>query len=312
MMTLQRTSLFVILIFTLVFGFQNCSEPPVDLVSTPSYQSYSIMDISGKICLEQGFHLKSFFVTNLSMKPDANALLSDADRDGLSDSFERQHGFDPSEPRSRGSVLDGICFYLTQTNDCSDLNIRCDGRENELGFSDCDINALNLQLNNTSQLGLDSDDDGIPDKIEILFELDAAVDDASLDYDGDEITNKAEVLQSTHPRQKKSTTPQFADRLVTQKVAPQETDCAGEEWGFLSENQRIYNLGNQPTDNESLSNNHILIMALSEKPQSSLTVARKTQYIYLERNYEQPHEVLVYSSEDFQTADNNFFRQANQ
>ncbi len=309
-MTLQRICVFIVFIFTVLFGFQNCSEPPVDLSRiVSSNREHSTVDIRGSLCLDPGFHLKSFFVINLSMKPDGDSLLSDVDRDGLSDIFEGQYGFDHNNPRSSGPVLDGICFYLTQTNDCHDLEIQCDEEKiNELGFSECDVNALNLGFNNTPQLGIDSDDDGIPDKLEVLFELDPATDDALLDYDEDGITNKAEVLQSTHPRQQISTVPQ-EERLITRKVAPQDTSCAGEEWAFISDRKRIYKLGAHAG---SSGNNHIWIMALSEKPQSSLTVDRKTQYIVLERNYGQSHETLVYSSNHFITADNDFFRQVNQ
>ena len=304
-MTNRASTFFLLIIVAIFFSFQNCSK--VELVdSTFSSLGYSTVDISGKICLEQGFKLKSFFVTNASMKPHVNQLQIDADRDGLSDIFERRHGFDPNVARSRGPVLDGVCFHLTQTNNCYSLKVKCKGKENEWEFSDCDIYAMNLHLNNSPQLGLDSDGDGIPDKMEVVFELDPATDDALLDYDNDNITNIAEVLQSTHPRQSRSIKSPLVDSLFTQKVAPQETDCTGDEWVFLAKNQRAYDLGERPQ--ESLSHNHFWIVALSERVQSSLVVARKAQYIHFKRSHRQPDESLVFSSEDFQTADNGFFR----
>ena len=306
-MNLQGVSLFCVCAFAVFFGFQNCSEPPVDLSHMNSLQlRYSTVDIKGEICLDQGSHLKSFFIVNLSMKPEGNSLLVDADRDGLSDVFEEEHGFDPRDPRSRGSVLDGICFYQTNTNDCSDQKIQCnENKKNEMGFSECDVNVLGLGFLNTTQLGLDSDDDGIPDKIEMLFGLDPTDDDALKDYDNDGITNKAEVLQATHPRQESSIIPQVT-RLVTRKLEPQEADCPGEAWSFQADNRKVYSLGHPTTG--PLGNNQIWIMALSEKREDSLVVGGETRFIKLERHYQQPHETLVYSSGDFILADNGFFR----
>ena len=307
-MSLKRISLFCV--FLIFFVFQNCSQTPVDLSRVSSLQlRHSTVDIKGNICLDQGFHLKSFFIVNLSMKPEGNSLFVDADRDGLNDVFEMEHGFDSSVARSSGSMLDQICFYLTNSNDCHDLGVECEEKENEMGFSDCDINALELGYNNTTQLGLDSDDDGIPDKIEVHFELDPKNDDALTDYDNDGITNKAEVLQATHPRQESSTIPQVTS-LITRKLEPQEVECSGEAWVFHADKRRVYDLGHPTTGD--LGKNHFWIMALSEKREDSLVVGKKTQYIKLERHYLQPHETLMYSSDDFMVADNGFFRGASQ
>ncbi len=287
--------------------FQNCGETPVELSQFGSETGdHSMVDIQGKLCLEPEFKLVSFFIVNMSMKPDFNSLQPDSDRDGLSDSFEIQKGFDPYDPRSRGRVLDGVCFYLTQSNSCEDLNIRCTGLENEMGFSDCDIKALNLQINDAPQLGLDSDEDGIPDIVEILYETDPAVDDSLLDYDNDNLTNIAEVLQGSHPRQERSTESQFADRLVTQKVARQDTSCTGEEWIFDSKNHRVFKLNGQR--DADLQKNHIWVLALSEKAQTSLVVGRNMQYIKLELSPSLDHPQLNFTSEDFELGQNDFFR----
>lgn len=307
MRNIYRVYFFILLVLTMVFGFQNCGQ--IDLAeSNSSNLSYSKLNISGSLCLDQGFNLKSLFVTNISMKPDAQVLQIDADRDGLSDSFERTHGFDPNQPRSRGLVLDGVCFYLTRSNDCRDLEVFCEGKVNELGISDCDINAMNLQRSASSQLGIDSDGDSIPDRIELLFELDPAIDDALLDYDNDQIKNIDEVLQSSHPRQARSTGSQFqlSDRLITQKVAPIETNCSGEEWGFLSKNHRVYKLGGRSS--ADLESNHFLIIALSERVRSSLDIDRKMYFIFFQRNYQKIDEDLTFATDDFQVADNNFFK----
>ena len=173
MRNIYRAYFFILLVLIIVFGFQNCAQMNLS-ESNSSSLSYSTLNISGNLCLDQGFNLKSLFVTNISMKPDAQVLEIDADRDGLSDSFERTHGFDPDQPRSRGLVLDGVCFYLTRSNDCRDLKIWCEGKENEVGLSDCDMNAMNLGRDASSQLGIDSDGDGIPDRLELLFDLDLA------------------------------------------------------------------------------------------------------------------------------------------
>ena len=243
--------------------------------------------------------------SNLSLKPNASDLQADVDRDGLSDAFERKHGFDPGVARSQGSVLDGICFNFKHTNDCHNLEIQCERRENEFGISDCDIMAMNLNLNDSDLLGLDSDDDGIPDKIELLFELDPSTDDALIDYDKDGVTNLEEVRQFTHPRQIQSVDPPLGKKLILQRLEAHETSCEGEEWSFSLEGQKIYAFFGRPL--QDLENNHIWIMAVSKKRKSPLSSVGRVQYIHIERNYQQPSDTLVFSTQDFQTAENDFF-----
>lgn len=298
---------FVLSSFIIVAFFQNCGEQPVELKQLGSVSgAYSLLDIQGKFCLENNFKLVSFFIVNMSMKPDFSSLQPDSDRDGLSDSFEIAKGFDPYNPRSSGQVLDGVCFYLTQSNKCQDLGITCSGKENEMGLSDCDVKAMNLQINDSPQLGLDSDEDGIPDMVEILYDTDPAVDDALLDYDSDNLTNFAEALQGSHPRQERSTVSQFSDEFVTQKVAATDTSCGGEEWIFKAINQKVFKLSDQGGSN--LTNNHIWLIALSEKAETTLSVQRNMQYIKLERGFTLDHPELNFISDDFLLGDNLFFR----
>lgn len=309
----RRMSVSILLLMLISsFGFQNCSEKPIDLNQPLSVSDVDVstLDINGKVCLETDFKLVSLYVMNLSLKPNLDDLEIDADRDGLSDSFEARIGFDPDNPRSQGRLLDGVCFYLTQSNDCRDLEIICEGKVNEMGLSDCDINALSLQKNDSPQLGLDSDEDGIPDLIEVKYQLDPAVDDALLDYDSDGFTNIAETIRGSHPRQEESTKQNFSEHLFTQKVAPRNTDCEGEEWLFESKGQKIYDFG--PRQIAESEYNHLWIMVLSENSNSVLEVERRLQYIAIKRKADFENETLSFSSDDFIFADNNFFRRASE
>ncbi len=308
--SLYKLSLGIFVTGAMTVSFQNCGD--ISLTeSISSNLGSSTLDISGSLCLDPGFTLTNFFITNLSMKPNGNDLSADTDIDGLSDYFEIKQGFDPNVARSQGPVLDGVCFYLTETNNCQNLNTQCEEKEHPWGLSDCDIYALNLQSHSSSQLGIDSDNDGIPDKIELVFDLNPAVNDALLDYDNDNINNITEVLHMTHPRQSHSYIPQVEEPIVARITSSQEKECEDEEWTFTAKNQKIYHLRSQDSSNsntQELLPNHFLIVALLERVQTSSDVEEKSMYIYLKKKPMQEYESLIFSSEDFQEVDNEFFK----
>lgn len=306
----QKISIFSPLILVGLWGFQNCSQTPVTLMS---FQMSSNLEISGSICIPQDYNLMNFFIVNLSVKPHFDSIHIDADQDGLSDQFELESGFDPKIARSQGPILDSICFYLTEGNNCKDINVLCDDPKgenlNEFGLSDCDVNALNLNGIASNLLGLDSDGDGIPDKIELLFELDPSSKDALGDYDNDDVLNIEEVHQNSHPRQK-SSSKSNSSPLFIQKLPFQNRNCdEGEEtydseWVFFK-NQKIYDIKSQ-SDPERRKN-HIWIIAILEKNSSPLRIERKIKYIHLKREYTKEEDILEVSSSNFFTAIENFF-----
>ena len=306
----QLSSYFV-LITIVLFGFQNCSQPDVNLTSY--YNDPSILEIKGRICVPQGYKLANLFITNLSAKPHLDSVVIDSDQDGLDDKFEIKSGFNPHDPRSKGPILDGICFYLTNTNDCENLNILCDDQEaenlNEFGLSDCDVNALNLNRVANKLLGIDSDTDGIPDKVELLFGLDPSTDDALGDYDEDGVLNIREIFQNTHPRQASSSKPN-SNPLLSQEIPFQNMECDTNEedyeseWAFLK-NQKIYDLNNNPTT--KLKENHIWVIAVLEKSINSLRTDVKIKYVHLKKEHFKEKITLNILSSDFMAANENFF-----
>ncbi|MBI2422402.1 MAG: right-handed parallel beta-helix repeat-containing protein [Candidatus Hydrogenedentes bacterium] len=73
---------------------------------------------------------------------------------------------------------------------CADPDADADGD----GLSCCEEFALG-----TSDEDIDSDDDGMPDSFEALFELDPVMDDAGDDLDGDILTNLEEFIGNSRP-----------------------------------------------------------------------------------------------------------------
>ncbi len=94
----------------------------------------------------------------------------DGDGDGIADFFEHRYGMQPDYPGDA---------HLDPDND---------------GLSNFDEFQLSSNVNST-----DSDNDGISDTLEALYQLDPIQDDAALDADGDGVTNLNEIIAGTHP-----------------------------------------------------------------------------------------------------------------
>ncbi len=169
-----------------------------------------------------------------------NPLLRDTDDDGLNDYLEwqfRDDGLDPLEYTASGCFIpspcvdadadgycdcildsdaDGVCDCVADNScldalghDCLDLDEDqlCDcpdlDQDGFCDYADRDGDGLHdceEVYYGTSQLGVDSDADGIPDNIEVKFQTNPAEDDTQGDLDADGETNRVEVLTNTNPR----------------------------------------------------------------------------------------------------------------
>ena len=61
-MNLKRIGIAIFLVLMIAISFQNCSK--VKLRESLSLGNHSTVNIRGQFCIEEGFHLKSFFITN--------------------------------------------------------------------------------------------------------------------------------------------------------------------------------------------------------------------------------------------------------
>ena len=112
-------------------------------------------------------------------------LRADTDSDGLPDAYELEHQFNPlladSDTDVDGDGLKTLTELLQGTepnNPDTDSDGLSDGEE--------------VNIFRTNPLAMDTDDDAIPDRLEILASSDPLIADAELDSDGDGFTNYEE------------------------------------------------------------------------------------------------------------------------
>jgi hypothetical protein len=133
-------------------------------------------------------------------------LKLDTDADGITDDLEESVYFsDPTNARSMvPGVLDGICKILGGREACltEKEKISCNASlMNQFNMSDCDVRILKLEQFsiNPNLAGIDSDNDNIPDYVEILKGLNPMTADSNQDTDSDGLTNLEEISTGRDP-----------------------------------------------------------------------------------------------------------------
>ena len=151
------------------------------------------------------YRTNKIFAVNTSAKKVGLNLKIDTDEDGITDEDELLFGSDANNSRSIAEgVLDGICKLIGGKEQCllARSQITCDSTKiNALRMSDCDIKILKLDKLAVypTLAGIDSDNDGIPDFIEILKGTNPISNDSYLDSDGDGLTNMQEISMGLDP-----------------------------------------------------------------------------------------------------------------
>ena len=210
-----------------------CSK--VQLLKKSEYDLRVPSFVTGKgiICIPANYSLETFTVTNLNAVFKDGKLTSDSDHDGLGDDEEVVLGFDPLNDRSQGLIMDRLCLNTTAQNDCSTMDLQCDGRENDLGISDCDIKAAGLDnLYDHPDMGLDSDKDGIVDLLEIRAGGFPGVKDDTNDMDGDGVINREEYFQGSEIRRYDlDLESRYRTKVELSKLDGQQSEgCEGQSW----------------------------------------------------------------------------------
>ncbi|PID38593.1 MAG: hypothetical protein CSB49_04830, partial [Proteobacteria bacterium] len=170
--------------------------------------------------------IKELVVTNANVLPTDKGLRADSDQDGLPDDQELRIGTCPQDPDSDGDGVNDLielrlarapltaedpieCVDLEITNTTSD--VLCPDpndptapktRDRKL-YLDRDKDGLNSceeRLLGTSDSLLDSDADGIPDRVELVAGTNYLSVDPLQDPDFDGILNRDEVRSHTDPR----------------------------------------------------------------------------------------------------------------
>ncbi len=116
-----------------------------------------------------------------SLNPFANDAALDPDSDGMSNLYEYQHGFDPT-------VVDNDADGDGRSDPFDNCpSVFNPGQENNDGDSEGDV------------CDLDDDNDGMPDSWELIYGLNALLDDSSVDSDGDGMSNLYEYQYGFNP-----------------------------------------------------------------------------------------------------------------
>ena len=308
----------LILLCAPLFFFHNCTDvallPPNYVTMQPSSASGVVL-----LCTPAQFELSTFFAHNLNGMVRDGAFIPDSDADGIDDRMEVvELGSDPFNRRSRGPLLDSVCYELTGSIDCSRTNLACDPlHENNLTLSECDILALGLdKIFDHPVQGLDSVKDGIPELLEISSSLFANIDDASEDPDHDEMTNTREVEIGSNPRQRdQNLASRFKIAVGLEKLAP-DASCPGEIWRVRLDHMPLITTKAfvDPMDNQrdpkavKLShedNENVILLTAKVKPKAGVNLNARILYSSTKMKYIESVEGQALDAQslgDFQNA----------
>lgn len=140
------------------------------------------------------YQLKHIAAVNLTSRVNsAGQLVGDSDSDGLFDSDEVPEISNtfPKVARSNGYCLDSITFKM---HGC--VKVSCDP---EVDVDGDGLNECEEKTISTSERDFDTDDDGIPDGLEILFGYNPLVNDRFKDSNFDGINNYSNFEQGLLP-----------------------------------------------------------------------------------------------------------------
>ncbi|TDP76814.1 vWA domain-containing protein [Bradymonas sediminis] len=145
---------------------------------------------------------KLLMASNINALADPDGPVVDSDGDGLSDAEELRLGTDPTNPDTDGDAISDLVealmgldpLHFDRPAACSAI-VPAD-RDTDLdGLTDCEEALLG-----TDPTLVDTDGDGIPDRLELIQGTDYLNPDTQADTDGDGVSNGEELLQHTDPR----------------------------------------------------------------------------------------------------------------
>lgn len=151
------------------------------------------------------YRTNKIFAVNTTVIKIGNKIKLDSDADGIPDDDEASFGGNPKNAHSLvPGVLDGVCKMIGSKALCQQARdqISCNPNlVNKFGLTDCDVKILHLEESavRPELAGIDTDNDGIPDYIEIIKGLSPINSDSYLDFDLDGRTNLQEISMGLDP-----------------------------------------------------------------------------------------------------------------
>jgi hypothetical protein len=162
------------------------AEPPFSLIATTN-QVVS-------------YRLTALYALNLNYRVNPfGEIDADSDADGLFDRDELRLGTDPKNARTGGVCLDSLSVLESYRRRCNTdtRDKTCDPKLDldADGLNECEENILGSQA-----MDFDTDGDGIPDGLEVLYGLSINRDDSVLDSNNDNQTNLANFQLNLMPQ----------------------------------------------------------------------------------------------------------------
>lgn len=148
---------------------------------------------------EVNFKTTHVFLLNANFKVDNNGTGHlDSDGDGLPDSTENTYALDPNNARSNGVCIDILMTEPGFKARCEDLfaSRLCSEKLDSDGDS---LNECEEQTIGTDPFDFDTDGDGVPDSLEVLYQMNPIYDDSKADSNGDSLTNVMNLGMGLNP-----------------------------------------------------------------------------------------------------------------
>lgn len=300
-----------LIVFVSLFSFQNCGS--VNLEKAPTVLPDIYLKAEGNICLSaqySNYTLKSVMATNLNLLIKNGEPYVDSDVDGISDVDEQTYGLNPLNRRTDNKVLDKVCFDLAGGESCAALVPNCSNQAIGLGISDCDAEALNLDALNQVDHGIDADQDGVIDLLEVIRGTVASRNDSLEDPDHDFVLNYEEINVGTNPLyHDRDTNSQYKVALEASKNNTPEIPCSGESWDVKIDRVPILRIpafdgsgdpsGAKLIDFSRAKDENLILLVMVLKPKSG---TQNLIYMYKTAILTELTEYMPLSIDEFQKA----------
>lgn len=249
-----------------------------------------VSDLKNKLCglanfsVDKEWEKDTLMAVNLNARLRQGQLVVDTDGDGLTDEEELRKGFDPLNPRTFADTLDSLCDRLGGANACQMLRSKsfCSAFSfNLLGLNECDAKALGIsEAFDSFSTAIDSDHDGIPDYLELIFKTNPTVADSINDTDNDGVSNQAEIARGTDPAEQEKVVLNAGDLVSLQThFDPVSSSCADGSYKITFDNLPLIQtkaMLNGPLELQHGENENVILLYYRTVPKN--TGATQTQY----------------------------------